>query len=250
MNKEKLLTIFGLPVFWLLYFLFELLTGRITSKEIVLGNILFTLLFTIVGFIIYKIKSKYPNGFKNKSIILSLLLFFIFDQGIKLVIKFFFFDNKITIIKDFLFFNPLINTDGSWLNARFNTGINFYFLIFINFISLFLFVEIYRYLLSKKQKNFWIDSCFIFIFTGSLCSLIDKVFYGGSLDFIGVGNLFIADIKDIYLDFSIVFFIIALFIGDYLSSNDNSTFKEDLNSLKRFLIFIKNDLFSLFHLKK
>ena len=40
---------------------------------------------------------------------------------------------------------------------------------------------------------------FLFILSGALCSLIDKIFYGGSLDFIGISNLFIADIKDLYI---------------------------------------------------
>ena len=88
--------------------------------------------------------------------------------------------------------------------------------------------------------------CFLFIFSGSLCSLIDKIFYGGSLDFIGISNLFIADIKDIYINLGILFFIISIVISGYLTEDDNTSFKEDLASIKRFLIFSKNDIVSLF----
>ena len=62
----------------------------------------------------------------------------VIDQGIKLIIKFFFFEDYIDIIKGFLSFNPIINTDGSWLNARFSTGISFPLLIFVNFIAIVL----------------------------------------------------------------------------------------------------------------
>ena len=88
--------------------------------------------------------------------------------------------------------------------------------------------------------------CFAFIFAGALCSLIDKIFYGGSLDFIGISNLFIVDIKDIYINLGILFFIISIVISGYLTEDDNTSFKEDLASIKRFLIFSKNDIVSLF----
>ena len=152
----------------------------------------------------------------------------------------------IDIIKGFLSFNPIINTDGSWLNARFGTGISFPLLIFVNFIAILLFFELYRYYLSKGNNSFYGDMCFLFIFSGSLCSLIDKIFYGGSLDFIGISNLFIADIKDIYINLGILFFIISIVISGYLTEDDNTSFKEDLASIKRFLIFSKNDIVSLF----
>ena len=170
----------------------------------------------------------------------------VIDQGIKLIIKFFFFEDYIDIIKGFLSFNPIINTDGSWLNARFSTGISFPLLIFVNFIAIVLFFELYRYYLSKGNNSFYGDMCFLFIFSGSLCSLIDKIFYGGSLDFIGISNLFIADIKDIYINLGILFFIISIVISGYLTEDDNTSFKEDLASIKKFLIFSKNDILSLF----
>ena len=108
------------------------------------------------------------------------------------------------------------------------------------------FFDLYKYYLSKGNNSFYGDMCFLFIFSGSLCSLIDKIFYGGSLDFIGISNLFIADIKDIYINLGILFFIISIVISGYLTEDDNTSFKEDLASIKRFLIFSKNDIVSLF----
>ena len=92
--------------------------------------------------------------------------------------------------------------------------------------------------------------CFIFVFCGALCSLIDKVFYGGSLDFIGISNLFIADIKDIYINLGILFFVLKLFNNGYLSSDEDTSVKEDFNNLKKFLLFIKNDIRNTFKSKK
>ena len=146
-----------------------------------------------------------------------------------------------------LYFNPIINTDGSWLNARFGTSVSFPILITLNIIAIFIFIEVYRYYLNKGNKDFWSDMCFIFVFCGALCSLIDKVFYGGSLDFIGISNLFIADIKDLYINLGILFFALTMFNNGYLSSsNEDTSFKEDLQMLKKFLLFIKDDIHNKF----
>ena len=84
--------------------------------------------------------------------------------------------------------------------------------------------------------------CFVFIFAGALCSLIDKVFYGGSLDFIGISDLFIADIKDIYINLGLLFFIMATYKSDFFKEDENSSLKDDWNAVKKFLVFIKNDI--------
>ena len=146
------------------------------------------------------------------------------------------------IINGMLYFRPIINTDGSWLNARFGTSVSFPILITLNIIAIFVFIEVYRYYLHKGNKDFWSDMCFIFVSCGAICSLIDKVFYGGSLDFIGISNLFIADIKDLYINIGILFFALTMFNNGYLTNNEDTSFKDDLQSLKNFILFIKNDI--------
>lgn len=250
MKKLKLLIIGILPFMWLIYILFELFTGRITNSTILIGNISLLFLFAIVGYIIYVSSLKFNNGLKRSQLIILFIILMILDQGGKLLIKLFFFNDNIVIIKDFLSFNPIINTDGSWLNARFNTGIGFPILICVNFIALFIFIEIYRYYNSNKKQSFWIDSCFIFMFTGALCSLIDKVFYGGSLDFIGIGDLFIADLKDIYINLGVLFFIASMYISGAFDDTDNSSFKDDIKAIGKFISFIKKDMKKLSNRKK
>lgn len=87
---------------------------------------------------------------------------------------------------------------------------------------------------------------FLFILSGALCSLIDKIFYGGSLDFIGISDLFIADIKDIYINLGILFFVLTLFNNNYLSSSEETTFKEDIENAKKFFKFIKQDISGIY----
>jgi signal peptidase II len=72
--------------------------------------------------------------------------------------------------------------------------------------------------------------------TGSTSSLIDKTFYGGSLDFIEINNLFVADFKDIYINLAIFTFIIIIY------NSDNNKFENDIIEIKRFIKFIITDI--------
>ena len=247
MKNKKVLTISILPLIWAIYILFELITGRITDFQTIFFNILLIILFALVGLFTYTFGIKHENGFKSNILLFLFLFFLLFDQGIKILIKLFWFNNDFPVINGMLYFNPIINTDGSWLNARFGTSVSFPILITLNIIAIFIFIEVYRYYLNKGNKDFWSDMCFIFVFCGALCSLIDKVFYGGSLDFIGISNLFIADIKDLYINLGILFFALTMFNNGYLSSsNEDTSFKEDLQMLKKFLLFIKDDIHNKF----
>lgn len=241
MNKSKLLIIGTLPGMWIIYFLFELISGNLTNTYEILMNLSISILFLGVGYILYLLYQKYKTGLSSKKLWLIFIILMLLDQGIKLIIKLFFFDNRFEVIPKFLSFHPIINTQGSWLNVRFNTGINFGTLIILNIIAMFFFIEFYRYFTQRFYKDFWTDLCFIFIIAGCLCSLIDKIFYGGSLDFIAISNLFIADIKDIYINIAIFSFILASYFSGFLSSNDKGI-KNDLNEIKNFFIFIKNDI--------
>lgn len=246
MKHTKLLTIAGLPLMWGIYFLFELITGRITELSSFIINLILIFIFIFTGYMLYMLSLNFKNGFSNKKLITFSILFLLIDQGTKIVIKLFFFNAQKEILSNMLFFNPLINTDGSWLNARFGTSISFPILITINVFALFLLFELFRYLQIKGIKDFWSDLTFLFLFIGASCSLIDKIFYGGSLDFIGISNLFVADIKDIYINLGLFAFIVETYNTGYLTSKEESTFKDDIIYLKNFLKFIKNDISNIF----
>ena len=145
MKNKKLLTISILPIMWLLYVLFELISGRITDFKTILFNFILIILFGFVGLLIYNLSIRFNSGLTRQLVLSSFILFFLLDQGIKIIIKSFFFNKHIEIIPNMLSFHPIINTDGSWLNARFGTAVSFPLLIGINIAAIFLFIEIYRY---------------------------------------------------------------------------------------------------------
>ena len=243
-NKEKFLTITILPIMWLMYFVFEIITGRVKDFYTFITNILLTLLFALTGYIIYYFSKKYEDGFTKKGLINIFLVLFVIEQGIKLIIDKFFFEDYFEIIPGFLAFDPIINTEGSWLNARFGAGVGFNTLIVLNFLSILLFFAVYKFYLSRNKKLFWVDMSFLFVLCGALCSLIDKIFYGGSLDYIGISNLFIADLKDIYINIGLFSLVLLLYKIDYFKE-DESSLKQDIKILKDFISYIKSDLLKI-----
>ena len=61
----------------------------------------------------------------------------------------------------------------------------------------------YRFLNHKMLTSKIINIMFAFILAGALCSLVDKVFWDGSLDYIMLNGFFTFDLKDLYINFSI-----------------------------------------------
>ena len=242
MDKKKIIAISILPFMWFLYFIFELITGRVESNLYIVFNILICFVFSIVSYIIYKVCLNHINGFSKKTLLTIFFILFILDQGSKIIIKLFFFKKSFYMLDNFLSFNPIINTKGSWLNARFGTSVSFSLLIILNVLALILFFESYRYYKSLGFKDSWSDLCVVFIMAGCICSLIDKIFYGGSLDFIGISDLFIADLKDIYINLAIFLFILTIYLNDFLKDDKNSTLKDDFKSLIYFFRFIISDI--------
>ena len=109
LNKDKIITIGILPIMWLVYFLFEIISGRVKDFYTLILNLSLLLVFALVGAIIYKCSTKNLNGLNNRSLIITFLILMLLDQGLKVIIKTNFFHYYFEIIPDFLSFNPIIN---------------------------------------------------------------------------------------------------------------------------------------------
>lgn len=65
------------------------------------------------------------------------------------------------------------------------------------------------YKTKRTKTSFSVTLIMIFGLAECLCSLIDKLFWGGSLDFLQIPNHFIFDLKDCYLTVAEVLFVIV-----------------------------------------
>lgn len=69
---------------------------------------------------------------------------------------------------------------------------------------------LYVYICKKREyTDKYYEITFILVISGALCSLLDKIVYGGSIDFIlFFGHIY--DLKDIYLFLGIITALIYL----------------------------------------
>lgn len=129
----------------------------------------------------------------------------------KIIVKTLFMNATFTMFNGLLTFRPFLNTDSMSLfnGLLVDFNISLQNLILTNLVLLILMIPIYLYLRSIKFKNIFLCLILIFLSSGAIASTIDRIIWGGSLDFIKISN-YIIDFKDIYLFLSI--FVATLYV--------------------------------------
>lgn len=145
----------------------------------------------------------------NRKYIFAVCILVLLDIGVKVIIQSFFMETK-WLINDYLGFMPFLNqTQLSIFNNEMGLDISLSTLTVINFLI----VIIAPFLMKRVEKREKLDKvlklALFLIWIGAICSLIDKVFFGGSLDYLKVGSQ-IMDLKDIYLFTGIIIYFIML----------------------------------------
>lgn len=214
------------PSLWIIYCLFEFIAGNISDLYSILMNLIPALLLGVIsyGFFIYN-KKAILLKWNITSIVITLL--FLIDQLSKIIISIFFNNsslNSVNIIPGYFSLTPHINSQGSFIASRFDINAPFMIFTILNFVILLIIFLTYRFKIFKNQLTPMNQLAFIFLFSGGLCSLVDKIFWGGSLDFLHIHNLFIADIKDIFITFGLGSFILSS-----ITSDEQSELKDFLN---------------------
>lgn len=118
---------------------------------------------------------------KNKILLLSMIFS---DVFIKIIIDNYFADIKF-YINSKLGFVPFLNTEQlSIFNNELGLDVKLSFLIVFNLVGCVVVVFARNLLKKEKEWNMLLDSGTLMIFAGVFCSLIDKIFWKGSLDYI------------------------------------------------------------------
>lgn len=116
------------------------------------------------------------------------------------------------IIGDYVQFKPYLNIQYSWINSLFNLGISRILHTLVVILMIVLISVLFKFIKTTYTKNNILDYLFLFVLSGAVCSLIDKIFWGGSLDYIMLKGLFIFDLKDVYISvFEILLVIVILY---------------------------------------
>jgi signal peptidase II len=135
-----------------------------------------------------------------------------------------------------LYFEPIFNKDYSWVNSLLQLGVGRWIHITVVALMVLLLFLIYSYLNHKKSAGKMINVMFTFLLAGALCSLIDKVFWDGSLDYIMLKGFFTFDLKDIYIDVSIGIIILSV-----ITKNKELEKFGDKETVKDFVGYVKKD---------
>ncbi|MDP4090314.1 MAG: signal peptidase II [Bacillota bacterium] len=141
------------------------------------------------------------------------VIFLIFlEQGIKIIINNNFLDRHIPIVPPLLYFDPMFNRDYSWFNSMLNLNIGKGLHVFVAAVMIIFIYLVYRYLNKRLGNRKAVNFMFAFLFSGAVCSLLDKVLWNGSLDYILVDGYFTFDLKDVYIDIFIGLMILMMLI--------------------------------------
>lgn len=102
-----------------------------------------------------------------------------------------------------------------------NTGIIFGFvvnnLLFYLLFSLLSLTLFYILVDTYRQKNIFLFSCLAFIIIGAYSNLLDRLQYGGVIDFINVPFWSIFNLADIYIVLAIIIWCIKLMKHEQIS---------------------------------
>ncbi len=140
---------------------------------------------------------------------LLLIVFLVtLDLFSKVVINAWFMDVTFSFFNGALKFSPFLNTHSMSLfnGLVLDLNVNLKSLVIMNIVLLILTIPIYLYLKSIDFKNIFLSAIFLLLVSGTIASTIDRLLWGGSLDFILISD-YIIDFKDIYL-FSSIFIAI------------------------------------------
>lgn len=154
------------------------------------------------------------------------------DQLIKIIILKNFMYEKYYFIGNFIGYEPILNDKYSYINSLGNLGINLTVHIIVAITILLISALVYIYIKETYRVNPLQELIFIFLFSGAICSLIDKIFWGGSLDYIFIEGFFTFDLKDVYISiFEVLVLGCLVFNFRGLRKFDEKKFIRDL---KRF----------------
>lgn len=174
----------------------------------------------------------------NRITQIMILVLVILEQAIKIIVKNY-YGVKIPIIENIVYFMPILNDNYSYINSLFNLGWNKAFHIVLVVVVLFFSYYAFKYFENKNIKNSMINILKVFLFSGVICSLLDKIFWNGSLDYILLKEFFVFDLKDCYLT---IFQVLVIMLG--IKNWKKISRANDIEFLKDYIGFIKNDFLS------
>jgi len=169
------------------------------------------------------------SSLKPASVAGIIAFLILLDQCVKLYIYNYHMDKSFNILFDFVRFEPKFNRQYSWINSLFDLGVGKAVHIIICLFALIICLLVYGYAKKMHKISRLTEFIFLFVLSGVICSLTDKLFWDGSLDYIQFRGFFTFDLKDVYLT-AFELLLIAMLIFNYknIRSLDEKQIAKDL----------------------
>jgi signal peptidase II len=150
------------------------------------------------------------------------------DQVIKLFINHYLLGKVYPLIPPVIYLDPLFNTSYSWYNSMLGWGVGKWTHVAIVGLLMVIIYFFFHFRNERYGVKTIINVGFAFIFAGATCSLIDKIFWNGSLDYIRVTGFFTFDLKDVFINVFCGFLIISLFKKNWsvIPEEEHDVFKK------------------------
>jgi signal peptidase II len=164
------------------------------------------------------------------------------DQAVKLIILERYKGVPSVLVPGVLRFDPVQNQNLSWIAILADIKMPAFVMIVIQVLLASLLVVFFSYQrFVRPGKNLMLSLGFCAAFSGILCSFIDVVFWGGSLDYIGFLNWFVFDMKDVFLNIGSIAIVIWL-NSNAGRENENENEKGKEKAGVSFAVWLKNRL--------
>jgi len=166
------------------------------------------------------------------------------DQGIKAYLFSLEWESiSVALVEPVFYIEPTQNTLGSylWVLLGLRKGSHLVNIILFSAIGL-VFVELWRFYVSRKRNSFWINGFIHLFLAGLAANLIDNAFWGGSLDYVTIKPFYTFDLKDLYITLCELFFLTELIDNKLLLRLLNMPRKESRQLNRDFIAFVKRDL--------
>jgi len=150
---------------------------------------------------------------------------------------------SIALVEPVFYIRPTHNTAGSylWVLLGFKKVPHLVNIILFSGLGL-VFVEIWRFYVSRKRNSFWINGFIHLFLAGLAANLIDNAFWGGSLDYVTINPFSTFDLKDLYITLCELFFLTELVDNRLLRRILQMPGEESRRVNREFLDFVKRDL--------
>ena len=118
---------------------------------------------------------------------------------------------SLPLIEPVFYIEPTHNTRGSylWVLLKIDSVPHLVNMVLFSLVGV-LFIEIWRFYVSRKRNSFWINGFIHLFLAGLLANLIDNAFWGGSLDYISIKPFYTFDLKDLYITLCELFLLTEL----------------------------------------